>query len=123
MNRDGAMEIGQRVQELMEKLESDPTMTDEFLNGDGALMITRTGITYIGFEDRPDAHFEPSPMNDDSAAGLHLAEVKQVLVDMLNAVEADPEKQRLWMAGRISAIASVERVAVVGYGPSSDDHS
>ena len=123
MSNDGTLAIGQRVQELMEKLEADPSMTAQFLNGDGALMITCHGITYTGFEDRPEPTFEPSPMNDDSAAALHLATAKQVLVNMLNAVEADPEKQRLWMAGRISAIANVERVAVVGYGPSSDDQS
>ena len=121
MSRDGVTAIGQRVQEVMERLEADPTMTEEFLAGDAALTITRTGVTFVGFENRPDAHFEPSPMNDDSAAAHHLAEVKQVLVNMLNAVEADPEKRRLWMAGKISAIANVERVAVVEYGPSSDD--
>jgi hypothetical protein len=61
MNHEGTLAIGQRVQELMERLEADPSMSEQFLAGDAALTITRTGITFTGFEDRPEPHFEPSP--------------------------------------------------------------
>jgi hypothetical protein len=102
--RDGALEIGQHVTRLMEKLEADPTMTDEFLAGDGALLITRLGVTFTGFEDRPDPDFQPSPMNADAAAGMHFAEVRQATESLLLAIEADPGKRRDWLADPDEAI-------------------
>ena len=113
MNRDGAMAIGQRVQELMERLEADPTMTEEFLNGDGALTITRTGITFTGFEDRPEPTFEPWPMNEDASAALHFADVKKRLVTFFERVEADPEASRRWLAAETAAIIDTTRFVMV----------
>lgn len=113
MKREGTLEIGQRVQELMEWLEADATATDQFLAGDAALTFTRTGITFTGFEDRPDPDFQPSPMNADASAALHFADVKERLVAFFDAVEADPEASRRWLAAETAAIIDTTRFVMV----------
>lgn len=53
-------------------LDADPQGAHDFTEGDAALEVTRAGVTFKGFDARPDGQFVAVPVNDAEADDYYL---------------------------------------------------
>jgi hypothetical protein len=98
-NRDGALRIAQHLAKVLESLEQDATLTQEFLSGDGGLLVTRAGISYLGFDNAQPMRFEPDPMTDEAIREIRVASARQAANTFFDSLERNEDAFRLWEAG------------------------
>ena len=107
MNTNGDWSIAQHVTRLLEALESSPGFSEKFLNGDGSVIVTRSGFTFSEFEDRPEA-FYPAPIDGEATGTLRVSSARHACNVFFERLERTPEASTKWDSGEYELVVRKE---------------